>query len=142
MRFRPFRADNIFGVPFPGRCPGLSHPAPLARRRMHINSLTKRGSITTNAIFIKKYGVSTRVFRRRRIGLMGFSWVFDITKCLGLRWARGFRPFRADNIFGSHSQGVALGYLIQPRWGLNLITLSHILLELLFLQAMLAFIRA
>jgi len=38
---------------------------------------------------------------------------------------------------GPHSQGVALGYLIPPRWGLKLISLSHILLEILFLQSML-----
>jgi hypothetical protein len=38
---------------------------------------------------------------------------------------------------GPHSQGVALGYLIPPRWGLKLILLSHILLKILFLQAML-----
>jgi hypothetical protein len=43
-----------------------------------------------------------------------------------------------DLIFCTVTQGVALGYLIVPRWGLKLITLSHILLEILFLQAMLA----
>ncbi len=32
-------------------------------------------------------------------------------------------------ILGPHSQGVALGYLIPPLWGLKLITLSHILLD-------------
>jgi hypothetical protein len=39
---------------------------------------------------------------------------------------------------GPHSQGVALGYLIPPRWGLKLILLLPILLKILFLQAMLS----
>ncbi|NBS90898.1 hypothetical protein EBS67_13015 [bacterium] len=41
---RPFRADNIFGVPFPGRCPGLSHPAPLGLKTYYIITHSSRAS--------------------------------------------------------------------------------------------------
>ena len=76
MRFRPFRADNIFGGPFPGRCSGLSHPAPLGLKTDFVIIHSSKDSFSTsNALHL---------------------------------------------------------------WGLKLITLSHILLELLFLQAMLS----
>jgi hypothetical protein len=39
---RPFRADNIFGVPFPGRCPGLSHPVPLGLKTDYIITHSSR----------------------------------------------------------------------------------------------------
>ena len=39
IRCRPFRALKRFGDDFPGRCPGLSHPAPLGHSRKCPNSI-------------------------------------------------------------------------------------------------------
>ena len=78
--------------------------------------------------------ISTQAYR-----VNGFSHGYSTSPNASAMDGRGESALSGLIIFlGPHSQGVALGYLIPPRWGLNLITLSHILLELLFLKAMLS----
>ena len=78
--------------------------------------------------------ISTQAYR-----VNGFSHGYSTSPNASAMDGRGESALSGLIIFlGPHSQGVALGYLIPPRWGLKLISLLYILLKILFLQAMLS----